>query len=306
MVGLPFPSQTCSAPDNPSIAARLEEIAELFEAKGSNLYRARAYRNAARTIQGLKRPVAELLVSEGRAGLTELPGIGDSIARTIEQFVTTGDEPLLARLRGRSQASAILATVPGVGPKLAARIRGDLGIETLEDLELAAYDGRLAALPGFGRKRLLSVRESLAGRFGRHQRPRRGNQVASVWQPPIAELLSIDAEYRRKAEAGRLLQISPHRFNPHGTAWLPILRTRRDGRRYTALYSNTPLAHQLSTTHDWVIIFRVDPGDRGQWTVVTSRQGPTKGQRVIRGRESECAAHYAQLEEARSSDGALF
>ena len=304
MVSLPSPS--VNAPvlplDNRSVAGRLDEIAELLESKDANPFRVRAYRNAAQTIRGLDRPLAEFLTSDGAAGLTGLAGIGESIARTVERLVSTGDDPLLTRLRGRSQTEAVLATVAGVGPKTAARLRAELGIETLPDLELAAYDGRLACLPGIGRKRLRAIRESLAGRF----RPRPyvpiADAAAPVWQPPIDELLSIDEEYRRKADTGRLVQVSPTRFNPTGQAWLPILRTRREGRRYTALYSNTPRAHDLGTTHDWVVIYGGAAGCRGQWTVVTSHQGVTKGMRIVRGREAECEAHYARLAEVSAEN----
>lgn len=299
MVSLPYrsPDATFLPLGNDVVAERLEEIAQLLESKDSNPHRVRAYRNAARTVRGLEQPIAELLNAEGVAALHELPGIGESLARTIARLVATGDEPLLARLRGRSGDEALLATVPGVGPKMAARIHDELGIETLEELERAAYDGRLAELPGIGRKRLLAVRESLGGRFGRHPRAIPRDYAQALWQPPIAELLSIDDEYRRKAAADRLLKVSPIRFNPTGKAWLPILRTRREGRRYTALFSNTPQAHQLGMTGDWVVIFRVGPGDRGQWTVVTSRHGTTNGRRVVRGREAECELHYARVRE---------
>jgi hypothetical protein len=65
------------------------------------------------------------------------------------------------------------------------------------------------------------------------------------------------------------------------------------------MFSNTAQAHQLDQTRDWVVIFQSDPGNRAQWTIVTSRQGPTKGLRVIRGREAECEAHDARLQEER-------
>lgn len=59
------------------------------------------------------------------------------------------------------------------------------------------------------------------------------------------------------------------------------------------MYSNTPRAHELGTTHDWVVIFREGTGEQAQWTVITSHRGPLAGRRVVRGRESECEAHYA-------------
>lgn len=279
--------------DNEFVAARLDEVAELLEAKGVNPYRARAYHAAAETIRGLNAPLAEFIESNGPAGLTELPTIGKSIARAVEQLLATGALPLLRRLQGHSESDAVFMTVPGVGPKTAARIHAALGIDTLADLEAAAYDGRLACLPGMGRKRLRAVRESLSARFQQKPRALADVRAEPDWQPPLAELLSIDEEYRRKADAGRLVQVAPLRFNPTGQVWLPILHTRRDGRRYTAMYSNTARAHEMQTTHDWIVIYREGAGASGQWTAITSRRGPLKGRRIIRGREAECAAYYA-------------
>ena len=108
----------------------------------------------------------------------------------------------------------------------------------------------------------------------------------------MAELLAIDAEYRDKAKAGRLPRIAPRRFNPTRAAWLPILHTERGERHYTALYSNTVRAHELGTTHDWVVIYRDDGNGDGQWTIVTARYGPLKTKRIVRGRESECQEYY--------------
>jgi len=234
-----------------------------------------------------------VLHSEGIPGLTELPGIGDSIARSVQHLLTTGELPILKRLQGRAEGDAVLTTVPGVGQKTAARIHAELGIDSLADLEIAAYDGRLARLPGMGSKRLRAIRESLAGRFRRKPSIPAIRAAEHDWQPPVAELLSIDDEYRRKAAAGRLLQVAPSRFNAAGEAWLPILHAHREGRGYTAMYSNTARAHELGTTHDWVVIYREGAGVHGQWTIVTSHHGSLKGQRVVRGREVECEAHYA-------------
>jgi hypothetical protein len=136
------------------------------------------------------------------------------------------------------------------------------------------------------------VRESLAGRFSRPPRPRAVAPAETVLQPPVAELLDIDEEYRRLAERDRLLRVAPRRFNPGGQAWLPILHAERSGRRYTAMFSNTGRAHELGATHDWVVIFREGKPGAGQWTVITSRLGKLNGKRVVRGRERECAEWY--------------
>jgi DNA polymerase (family 10) len=278
---------------NETIAQRLEHIAELLEAQNANPYRVRAYRLAAGALRETTRPVTEILETEGIEGLRSLPTIGESLARSIEQLVESGKINLLERLQGETSPERILATVPGIGPVLAERIHEQLGITTLAELENAAYDGRLAQVPGFGRGRLLAVRESLAGRLRRRpQTSLRRQAPPPANQPPVSELLDIDQEYRAKARANKLPRISPRRFNPTREAWLPILHTERGSTHYTALYSNTARAHELGATHDWVVIYRDGQESDGQWTVVTGRYGPLKDKRVIRGRENECIAYY--------------
>ena len=111
-------------------------------------------------------------------------------------------------------------------------------------------------------------------------------------EPSVAELLSVDREYRRKARAGALPCIAPRRFNPSQEAWLPILHTERNGRPYTALFSNTERAHRLGRTRDWVVLYFEVGRDKHQCTVVTEYQIPLRGRRVVRGRELECAEFY--------------
>ncbi len=284
---------------NREIASRLDEVAELLDAQQANPFRVRAYHVAAETVRALKRPVIEIIDSEGLPGLMALEGIGESLAGSIEQLARTSRLKLLERLRGETTPEDVFTTVAGIGPEMAARIHEHLGIETLLELEAAAYDGRLATVPGFGAKRIRAVRESLSGRYRLGRRlqvkaddidgPRKAERAH---EPPVDELLDVDAEYRRKAEAGRLIQIAPKRFNPTRAAWLPILHTHRGARHYTALYSNTARAHELGAVRDWVVIYRDDDAGAGQWTAVTSQFGELKGERIIRGREDECLLHY--------------
>jgi hypothetical protein len=278
---------------NEQVAGALDETAELLDAQDANPFRVRAYRTAAETIRGLKGSLDRTFAAEGVEGLMRLPGIGRSLGHSIGQLLRTGKLTLLERLRGEDAPERMFMSIANIGPKLARRIHEDLEIETLAELEAAAHDGRLAGVPGMGRKRLRAVRESLAGRFARRQReaaPQRESSAADE-SVPVAELLDVDEEYRRRAEKKTLPRIAPRRFNPTREAWLPVLHTSRGERHYTALYSNTARAHELGTTHDWVLIYRDDQHD-GQWTVITSRLGPLRGRRVVRGREQECAAFY--------------
>jgi len=277
------------APANEEVARRLDEVADYLEAEHDNPFRVRAYRTAADTVRRLDRPLSTVIGEEGTDGLRRLPGIGSALARAIDQLARTGELGLLDELRGRLSPEGLLATVPGVGPGLAHRIHEQLGVRSLEELEAAAHDGRLAEVPGLGPRRLRGIREALAGRF-RQRRPVSPSD-ASV---SVEELLRVDALYREQTAAGALPRIAPRRFNPGGEAWLPVLRLRRGGRRFRALYSNTAQAHNLGKTRDWVVIYCDSGGERRQWTVVTAASGRLQGRRVVRGREEECARYYAE------------
>jgi putative hydrolase len=113
--------------------------------------------------------------------------------------------------------------------------------------------------------------------------------------PSVELLLDVDRRYRAAAEQGRLPTIAPHRFNPEGKSWLPVLHTCRGGWAITALYSNTARAHELGRVRDWVVLYAEDETHHEhQYTVVTATRGSLAGQRVVRGREEECRVLYLQ------------
>ena len=273
---------------NRELAAKLQRVADLLDAQGANAFRVAAYRRAAETVQQLGTPLINIVRDEGPGALDALPGIGPRLAHALADAVLSGRLAMLERLEGTVDPEAILRTVPGIGPRLAERLHHELGIATLEELELAAHDGRLSALAGIGPRRTAGIAAALGSRLAR---PRGGGRAGEA--PPVAELLDVDAEYRRKAKAGELAMIAPRRFNPKHEAWLPVLHALREPRHYTALFSNTARAHQLGTTKDWVVIY-VDGGKgEQQFSVVTAHSGSLRGRRVVRGRELECERHYA-------------
>jgi DNA polymerase (family 10) len=277
---------------NATIADQLREAATLLHQQGANPFRVGAYRRAADTVLALSRDVAEIFVAEGTEGLEALPGIGEGIAGAIREIIQTGRWSLLQRLRGRSEPEQLFQTLPGVGPELARRLHDALGVDTLEALEAAAWDGRVEAVEGIGPRRAAALRATLGTMLGRRSRPQPPDRTPH--DPGIGLLLDVDREYREKAEAGELPTIAPRRFNPEGEAWLPILHADRGAWHFTALFSNTGRAHELGRTRDWVVLYFYDDRHReGQSTVVTERRGPLAGRRVVRGRDAECRAFYA-------------
>lgn len=285
-----------STPTQDEIADLLEEIASLLDVQDANVFRIRSYRQGARTIRESDADIVGMAQREDKEALTALPNIGEGLANVIVEYVTTGRSSLLDELRGKVAPGALFAQVPGIGEELAARIASELQINSLEELEQAAYDGRLDKVEGFGERRLKMVRTSLAGILGGAARRRQQEPDEGADEPPVALLLEIDAEYRRRAAEGDLPTIAPKRFNPDDEKWLPILETTREGWKLTLLFSNTALAHELGKTHDWVVIYfePAEGGPEGQRTVVTEQGGTLDGRRVVRGRERDTRAYYEE------------
>ena len=269
---------------NAQIAAKLREMADVLEQQDASAFRVNAFRRAAVTLDALRQEVPLILARKGRRGLVELPGVGEAIASAIAEMCASGRWSELERLTGALDPERLFRTIPGVGPQLAARLHEDLAVDTLEQLEMAAHDGRLERVAGVGLRRASAIRAYLGERLGR-----RRLRLSQVREPSVALLLDIDKTYRARAAAGELRTIAPKRFNPSGEAWLPIMHETRGKWRATALFSNTANAHKLGRTHDWVIIyFNCNGAPEGQRTIVTETRGPCAGKRVVRGREAEC------------------
>lgn len=145
---------------NAQIADVFDQVAELLEFQGANQFRVRAYRNAARTIRDYPEPIA-VLAGEGAAKVCELPGIGEDLAKKCCTLVETGQLPQLVELQAQVPASVLaLLRIPGLGPKKAAALHKELGIQSLEELKTACEAGRVRVLKGFGEK---TERTILAG-----------------------------------------------------------------------------------------------------------------------------------------------
>ncbi len=283
-------------PLNEQIAERLEEMAELLAQQQANPFRVNAYRRAAQALRHLDQDLGALFEQQGQAGLIALADVGKGIAGAIAELLTNGRWSQLERLRGTLDPEQLFQTVPGIGPDLARRIHDTLHIDSLEQLETAAFDGRLARVHGLGPRRIAALRASLAELL---RRTRRAPPVSAAAELPVELLLEVDREYRKLASRGELPRIAPRRFNPSGEAWLPVLHTERGGWHFSAMFSNTALAHRLGRTDDWVVIyFYDDHHQEGQQTLVTETRGLLLGRRVVRGRETECREYYRRAGEA--------
>jgi DNA polymerase (family X) len=154
---------------NTEIAQRFQRLADLLEIEGANPFRVRAYRNAARTIEGLPHSVAAM-VADG-ADLTELPGIGKDLAGKIREIVESGHLALLDQVSTHLPGQlAELAAIPGLGPKRVKALYDALGITSVKELEQAARAGNIRRLPGFGAKSEENLLAEIQRRTGREPR----------------------------------------------------------------------------------------------------------------------------------------
>ena len=136
---------------NGEIAERFETIVSLLQMKGEKSFTVRAYQRAARTIERYPRDLDDM-IAEGD-DLKQISGIGKAISEKITELVKTGEMSYLERLKAEFPAGVLdLIEVPGLGPKTVNRMWKELDVTSLEALEAAAEDGRVAALPRMGKK----------------------------------------------------------------------------------------------------------------------------------------------------------
>ncbi|HEY6004925.1 MAG TPA: DNA polymerase/3'-5' exonuclease PolX [Anaeromyxobacter sp.] len=145
--------------DKFGIARALREIGMLLEIGGENPFKVRAYENGARALEALAGDVAPVIAS-GR--LTDLPGIGEALAKKIADIHATGTTALLDRLRAENPPGTLeLLQVPELGPKKAKALQAALGIANLADLEKACLEGRVRGVKGFGEKTEQKILEGI-------------------------------------------------------------------------------------------------------------------------------------------------
>ncbi len=146
---------------NAEIAAALRELGILYDLDGADRFRVLAYREAARTVA--QSPISvEQLAEEGR--LTELAGVGKTLAQKIETLIETGSIPSADKLKAKFPATLVEVTrVPGLGAKTARRIYDEVGVENLQELKEAAEQGRIADIRGLGPKTEENILASLEG-----------------------------------------------------------------------------------------------------------------------------------------------
>jgi DNA polymerase (family 10) len=191
---------------NADIAAIFEEIAELLEIQNENPFRIRAYRNAARQVEGMGVALADMVAKD--EDLTELPDIGDDLAAKIKEIVATGQCQALQKLRKQVPPSITeLLKIPGLGPKRVRALYDTLKVKTIEQLAKAAQAGKIREVEGFGAK----TEQTILAALGAHvtEQKRFKLAIAAQYAEPLRKYLAkapsvdqvvIAGSYRRCKE----------------------------------------------------------------------------------------------------------
>ena len=142
------------------IANILEEIGYLLELKGENPFKTRAYENGARVVKGLSQDLADLVAS---GEISKIKGIGSALADKITELVQTGRLEYYEKLK-RAFPDGLLemAKVPGMGPKKIRKLYEEEGITSIDALEKACQENRIAGIEGFGSKTQTKILEGIA------------------------------------------------------------------------------------------------------------------------------------------------
>jgi len=136
---------------NSEVARVFQDIADLLELKGENVFKIRAYQRAARAIEHYPREL-EMMIEEGE-DLQDIPGVGEAIAKKTTELITTGKLSYYENLKTElPQGITNLLAIPGIGPKTARKLSIESGISSVDELERAINEGVVAELFGLGGK----------------------------------------------------------------------------------------------------------------------------------------------------------
>ena len=187
------------------IAEVFESIAQMLELKGENVFKIRAYTNAARALEIY---TGDITAAVGEGRLDEIPGVGKAIADKITELVATGQLAFFERLKAEFPPGIFeMFEVQGLGPKKIKALWDKLGIITIADLEKGCGDGRIADLAGFGKKTAANILLAIQARAKHAGRYRIGviagdaeQMVADLRELPEVFQATIAGSYRRRKE----------------------------------------------------------------------------------------------------------
>ncbi len=220
---------------NREIAAIFNQIADALEYKGENVFRVVAYRKAARVIEELTEDIEELVKNER---LKNLPGIGEGMAKKIEEYLKTGKmQKYIEATKGIPTSLLELLNIQNLGPKTLALANKHLGVKNLQDLKRVIADGSLAKLPQMGEKKVENIKKGIELYERSHERF--SIAVAESIATNIVEYLKKNAPISQISPAGSL------RRWKETIGDIDILVTGRDHKKIVDVFTRYPEAEQI-------------------------------------------------------------
>lgn len=188
--------------NNKQISTIFSRIADMLEVKNENIFRVRAYRTAGQNILNLSRDLQDVH-KEDPDKIGSIQGVGKDLKEKIIEMITTGDLEYYRDLMKEFKPGFLdLLDISGLGPKKLKKLRAELNVENIDDLEKVCRNGKLAALDGMGEKTQNKLLESIS-----HFRQREGRMLlteADAWADEIIDHLKGSRLFKRIEKAGSL------------------------------------------------------------------------------------------------------
>ncbi len=220
---------------NKELARIFNQIADALEYKGENVFRVVAYRKAAKVLDELIEDV-EVLNRENR--LKDLPGIGEGIAKKIDEYLRTGKmEKYIEATKGIPPTLLELLNIQNLGPKTLALANKHLGVKNLADLKRVIEDGSLAKLPQMGEKKVENIKKGIE--LYEHSQERLPIALAEEVASSVVEYLKSNAPVKNISPAGSL------RRWKETIGDIDILVTGKDQKRITEVFTKYPRAERI-------------------------------------------------------------
>lgn len=220
---------------NAQIANIFNRMADILEFKGENSFKINAYRKAARVIQDLTEDI-ETLTNEGR--LRDIPGVGEGIAKKIDEYIKTGRMSKYEELKADVPESLIdLLGIQGLGPKTLILVHKELGVKNLLELQRAIENGSLAKLPQMGEKKVENIQQGLKLFQASRERILLGFALPEVWG--LIEELQKFPEVTKISSAGSLRRLK------ETVGDIDILIAGKDGRKIIDYFVHLPQVREI-------------------------------------------------------------
>jgi DNA polymerase (family X) len=193
-------------PDNREIARVFDDISRLLEVQQESPFKIRAYHNAARAIAHQSEELSDLVARGGDP--RDIPGVGEAISAKAIELVTSGRLEYFEKLKRSTPEGVLeLMEVPGIGPRTAGRLAGELGITSVDALAAALHSGAVHDLPGIGEKTAQTLLQEIETRRRSDVRrpigqviPVAGRIIEQLREVGGVDRLSVAGSVRRFAE----------------------------------------------------------------------------------------------------------